>query len=85
MADRIHDQVIGEEVTITAVAVILGLARPLVLRRMEVGDLPYRTAGGDRLCRLEDVLALKRDIDARQRIMDALAADSDDLREAYGL
>lgn len=64
---------------------ILGMSRPLVVRRMDAGDLPFRYIGAHRRCRLSDVLSLKIREDERQKVVEAMAADTDDLREAYGL
>jgi hypothetical protein len=38
---------------------ILGISRPLVVRRMDDGRLPFRYEGKHRRCKLEDVLKLK--------------------------
>jgi excisionase family DNA binding protein len=38
---------------------ILGVSRPLVVRRMDDGRLPYHYVGSHRRCRLDDVLKLK--------------------------
>jgi hypothetical protein len=38
---------------------ILGISRPLVVRRMDDGRLPFRYEGKHRRCKLEDVLRLK--------------------------
>src|SRR3954454_428355 len=71
------------ELTPNEASEILGMSRPLVVRRMEVGELPFHYVGTHRRCRLADVLALKACEDERRRVADALAADTDDLRKAY--
>jgi excisionase family DNA binding protein len=38
---------------------ILGISRPLVVRRMDDGRLPFTYVGAHRRCNLEDVLRLK--------------------------
>ena len=38
---------------------ILGISRPMVVRKMEAGELPFRYEGKHRRCILEDVLKLK--------------------------
>ena len=38
---------------------ILGISRPLVVRRMDDGRLPFTYVGAHRRCKLEDVLRLK--------------------------
>ena len=64
---------------------ILGISRPLVVHRMDIGDLPFRYVGKHRRAKLKDVLALKTRIDARQAAMEALAEDAEDLRQRYGV
>ena len=38
---------------------ILGISRPIVARKMDAGELPFRYEGKHRRCTLEDVLKLK--------------------------
>jgi hypothetical protein len=64
---------------------ILGVSRPLVVHRMDVGDLPFRYVGKHRRATLRDVLALKTKIDRQRGAMEALAADAEDLKQRYGL
>ncbi|WP_309762885.1 hypothetical protein [Agrobacterium pusense] len=64
---------------------ILGISRPLVVLRMDRGDLPFRYVGKHRRALLKDVLALKSKLDKRQTAMGVLAEDTDDLIETYGL
>lgn len=63
---------------------ILGISRPLVVHRMDIGDLPFRYVGKHRRTKLKDVLALKARIDAQQAAMEALAEDAEDLRRRHG-
>jgi excisionase family DNA binding protein len=79
--------VLGEDAELTPneAAEVLGMSRPLVVRRMDAGDLPFRHVGSHRRCRLSDVLALKAKADDQQRALDALAADTEDLMENQGL
>jgi hypothetical protein len=65
-------------------ASILGISRPLVVHRMEVGDLPFRYVGKHRRAKVKDVLALKSRIDAQQAALDALADETEQLMQ-YGL
>ena len=65
-------------------AVILGISRPLVRRRMELGKLPFRYVGSHRRLRLADVLELKHTEAPMRRALDDLQADTDDLT-AQGL
>lgn len=38
---------------------ILGISRPMVVRKMEAGELPFRYEGKHRRCKLADVLKIK--------------------------
>jgi excisionase family DNA binding protein len=53
---------------------ILGISRPMVVRKMEAGELPFRYEGKHRRCKLEDVLQIKASAErwpsARQSIPD---------------
>lgn len=73
------------ELTPNEAAAILGMSRPLVIRRMDAGDLPFRYVGAHRRCRVTDVLALKAREDQRRQAIEALKSDTDDLRDRYGL
>ena len=73
------------EVTPEDAARILGLSRPLVRRRMTAGLLPFRYVGTHRRIRLADVLALRAREEPVRHALDALAADTADLEQAYGL
>lgn len=66
-------------------AEILGISRPLVVHRMDVGDLPFRYVGKHRRTKLRDVLALKTKMDAQRAAMEALTKDAEDLRQRYGV
>ncbi|MPZ35267.1 MAG: DNA-binding protein [Rhodospirillales bacterium] len=66
-------------------AAVLGMSRPLVVHRMDVGDLPFRYVGKHRRTKLKDVLTLKAKIDAQRAAMEALAEDAEDLRQRYGV
>ena len=63
---------------------ILGISRPLVVLRMDRGDLPFRYVGKHRRASLKDVLALKVRLDAQRGAMEALVDDAEDLRVRYG-
>ncbi len=60
-------------------------AGPLVVLRMDRGDLPFRYIGKHRRARLKDVLALKTRLDAQRNAMEALADDAQDLHVRYGV
>lgn len=64
-------------------ASLLGISRPLVVHRMDIGDLPFRYVGKHRRAKLADVLALKSRIDAQRAAMEALADDALDLSQRY--
>jgi hypothetical protein len=51
---------------------------------MDRGDLPFRYVGKHRRTRLQDVLALKTQLDTQRQAMKALADDAEDLRVRYG-
>jgi hypothetical protein len=74
-----------QELSPNDAADILGISRPLVVHRMDVGDLPFRYVGKHRRAKLKDVLALKARIEAQQAAMEALAEDAEDLRRRYGV
>lgn len=74
-----------QELSPTEASAILGISRPLVVLRMDRGDLPFRYVGKHRRALLKDVLALKAKLDVRQKAMEDLAADAEDLRLRYGV
>lgn len=74
-----------QELSPTEASSVLGISRPLVVHRMDIGDLPFRYVGKHRRALLKDVLALKERLDARQKALDALAADTEDLIVNHGL
>ena len=74
-----------QELSPNDAAEILGISRPLVVHRMDVGDLPFRYVGKHRRTKLKDVLALKARTDAQRSAMESLAGDAEDLRRRYGV
>ena len=74
-----------QELSPTEASAILGISRPLVVLRMDRGDLPFRYVGKHRRALLRDVLALKAKLDARQKALDELAEDTEDLIVNHGL
>lgn len=74
-----------QELSPNDAANVLGISRPLVVHRMDIGDLPFRYVGKHRRTKLKDVLALKAKIDAQQKAMEALAEDAEDLRQRHGV
>lgn len=83
--DRIALLAEEQEVTPNEAASILGLSRPLVVHRMEVGDLPFRYVGKHRRALLRDVLALKGQLDLQRDAQGALAKDTEALMRDHGL
>ncbi len=75
----------NQEVSPTEASTILGISRPLVVLRMETGDLPFRYVGKHRRARMKDVVELKGRLDIQPVALDALAADSEDLTVERGL
>ena len=77
--------VLGEdqEITPNEASRILGLSRPLVVRRMEVGDLPFRYVGKHRRMKLKDVVSLKDRLDQQQVVVDSLAEQTERLMTTY--
>lgn len=74
-----------QELSPNDAAGILGISRPTVVHRMDIGDLPFRYVGKHRRAKLKHILALKRKIDAQQAAMTALAEDAEDLKRRYGV
>jgi excisionase family DNA binding protein len=66
-------------------AAILGISRPLVVRNMDSGRLPFRYVGAHRRCRLSDVLKLQREQQHQREAIDRLADDTEDLIINHGL
>lgn len=75
----------NQELSPNDAADILGISRPLVVHRMDSGDLPFRYVGKHRRTKLKDVLALKSRSDAQRTAMEALADDAEDLRRRHGV
>lgn len=74
-----------QELTPNEAAAVLGMSRPLVVQRMEIGELAYRLVGTHRRTKLKDVLALKARMETQQAALDALAADTEELIRHHGL
>ncbi|MDQ2861263.1 MAG: DNA-binding protein [Pseudomonadota bacterium] len=75
----------GREISPNATAEILGMSRPLVVHRMDVGDLPFRYVGKHRRAKLKDVLALQTRLDGERTALTALAADTEALMGGHAL
>ena len=74
-----------EELSPEQAAAILGISRPLVVRRMDSGRLPFRYVGAHRRCRLSDVLKLRQEEQGQREAIDRLAEDAEDLITNQGL
>jgi hypothetical protein len=74
-----------QELSPNDAASILGVSRPLVVHRMDVGDLPFRYVGKHRRATLRDILSLKAKIDVQRAAMEALADDAENLKQLYGV
>jgi hypothetical protein len=74
-----------EEISPQEASTLLGLSRPLVVHRMNIGDLPFRYVGTHRRTRLKDVLALKEKLDTTQAALDDLADETEILMRDQGL
>jgi hypothetical protein len=58
--ERVAVLIEAQELSPNEAASILGVSRPLVVHRMDVGDLPFRYVGKHRRSTLRDVLRAKR-------------------------
>jgi excisionase family DNA binding protein len=74
-----------EELSPEQAAIILGMSRPLVVRRMDNGRLPFRYVGAHRRCRMSDVLKLRREEEDQREALGRLAGDTEDLMKDHGL
>ena len=83
--DRVALLTQEQELSPKDAATILGISRPLVVHRMDSGDLPFRYVGKHRRTKLNDVLTFKARLDAQRTAMQALADDAEDLRRQHGV
>ncbi|HEX4077993.1 MAG TPA: helix-turn-helix domain-containing protein, partial [Rhizomicrobium sp.] len=74
-----------QELSPTDAAKVLGISRPLVVHRMNIGDLPFRYVGAHRRAKLKDILALQTQIDSQRKAMEALAESTEELIRDHGL
>jgi hypothetical protein len=74
-----------QELSPTEASAVLGISRPLVVHRMDIGDLPFRYVGKHRRASLKDVLALKARLDIQRKAMEDLVEDAQDLNRRYGI
>ncbi len=64
---------LADELTPEQAGKILGISRPLVVRRMEDGRLPFRYEGSHRRCTLVDVVKLKAAEEKQEQALRELA------------
>jgi hypothetical protein len=64
---------LADEMTPEQAGKILGISRPLVVRRMDDGRLPFRYEGAHRRCKLVDVIKLKAIEDKQTETLQELA------------
>lgn len=83
--DRVAVLAENQELSPTEISFILGVSRPLVVLRMDRGDLPFRYVGKHRRAFLKDVLALKARLEAQRGALGALTEDAEDLHVRYGV
>jgi excisionase family DNA binding protein len=93
ITDLLERAASGEELAVLAedgeispedAASVLGISRPLVRRRMDAGELPFRRVGTHRRLRLRDVLALRDRESPVRAALAELQTDTDNLM-AHGL
>ncbi len=82
--DRVAVLTENQELSPNDAATILGVSRPLVVHRMNAGELSFRYVGKHRRAKLKDVLNLKIKMDAQRAAMEALADDARDIKHRYG-
>jgi hypothetical protein len=82
--DRVAVVAEEQELSPTEASAILCISRPLVVLRMDRGDLPFRYIGKHRRALLKDVLLLMTKLDTQRRAMDALVEDAEGLSSRYG-
>jgi excisionase family DNA binding protein len=72
------------KLSIQEAADLLNISRPLLMKLLEGGKIPYRKVGNRRKLNLEDVLAYKKASDAeRRKALRALVREAQELDMGY--
>lgn len=75
---------IHAELTTQQAADLLGVSRPFIVKQIEDGVMPHRKVGTHRRILFRDLMAYKKSTEAsRERVLDELAKDAQDLGLGY--